>query len=64
LGGQFAPETGGQFPPDSGGQFPPESIGLFLRIVVVNNTGFSSPARKKYFDHLLKALDNKKPQDF
>jgi hypothetical protein len=42
LGGQFAPETGGQFPPDSGGQFPPESIGLFLRIVVVNNTGFSN----------------------
>jgi hypothetical protein len=50
LGGQFAPETGGQFPPDSGGQFPPESIGLFLRIVVVNNTGFSrySSARDYY----------------
>jgi hypothetical protein len=51
LGGQFAPETGGQFPPDSGGQFPPESIGLFLRIVVVNNTGFSILTR---FDNIRK----------
>jgi hypothetical protein len=48
LGGQFAPETGGQFPPDSGGQFPPESIGLFLRIVVVNNTGFSNSTNDLY----------------